>query len=250
MLILTMIFNIFSYKTAYVMVHTLYEFFEFLYYSFLCYYQICLNVYHKFSKIEDRKFVYENTRVIKKIPTHVSIILGNEEPSYKDLAKLVLWCVTTGITYISFYDHKGVLKKSEEKLHQAIEDKKALDVHIIWYKDQHSYKNGFVGKKVHLRTFSLSDGRKSIAACAKKLCESDIKDINLDTVDKTLREKYIFPDPELCLYCGNVFTLFGYPPWEVRLTEFISIGSHHNINPRIFIRALYRFSKIEMRLGK
>ncbi|KAK4883295.1 hypothetical protein RN001_006614 [Aquatica leii] len=245
-----MFLNLFSYKTAYVVVHTLYEYFEFFYYTFLYYYQILLNIYHKYTKIQDRQFIAENVKIIKRIPIHVSIILANEEPSYNDLAKLVTWCVTSGITYISFYDHKGVLKKSQEKLQKAIEAKKCSDTYIIWYNGEHGYKNGFVGRKVYLRTFSLSDSRETIVNTAKRLCQGNVKEINLETVNKNLKDKYVFPDPELCLYCGNVFTLYGYPPWEVRLTEFIGIGTHHNINPRTFVRALYRFSKTEMRLGK
>ncbi|KAF5303505.1 hypothetical protein FQR65_LT08204 [Abscondita terminalis] len=145
---------------------------------------------------------------------------------------------------------RSVLKRSQDKLQKAIDAKKGPDVHVIWYNGENSYKNGFVGKKVHLRTFSLSDSRSTIVDTAKTLCKSNIATINLEIVNSNLKERFVFPDPELCLYCGNIFTLYGYPPWEVRLTEFIAIGSHQNINPTTFIRALYRFSKIEMRLGK
>ena len=44
---------------------------------------------------------------LDKIPTHLTVLLGCEEPSYQDLANLILWCLAARITFVSFYDYKG-----------------------------------------------------------------------------------------------------------------------------------------------
>lgn len=46
---------------------------------------------------------------ITKIPTHLTVLLGNEEPAIKDLANLIFWCLAARITFVSFYDYKGLL---------------------------------------------------------------------------------------------------------------------------------------------
>ncbi|KAK5650102.1 hypothetical protein RI129_001131 [Pyrocoelia pectoralis] len=249
MLILNMSLYTFTYQATYTVVHTLYEFLELLYYFIYNCYQILVNLYDKYAATDDQQYVARNVKSLKLIPTHITIILANEKPSYKDLSKLILWCISSGITYISFYDHKGILKNSEEKLQEAVEEVKRDNVHVVWL-NKNRYKNGFVGKKIYVRTLSLADGRENIANVAKKFCADNVKNIDIETIDRNLKEKYVFPDPDLCLYCGKIFSLYGYPPWEIRLTEFISIETHHSISPRKFVNALYRYSKTEMRQGR
>lgn len=40
---------------------------------------------------------------------HLTVLLGTEQPSFKDLANLVIWSLATGISFISFYDHQGIV---------------------------------------------------------------------------------------------------------------------------------------------
>lgn len=44
---------------------------------------------------------------LKKVPEHLTVLIGYDNASLKDLANLVLWCLAVGIPYISFYDHTG-----------------------------------------------------------------------------------------------------------------------------------------------
>ncbi|KAB0801872.1 hypothetical protein PPYR_04058 [Photinus pyralis] len=248
-MLLNMSLYTFTYQTTYTVVYTLYDFLE-LFYCFLwnCY-KTLLNIYDKCTS-EEQQYITRNAQILKSVPTHITVILANEKPSYKDLSKLILWCVASGITYLSFYDYKGILKDSEEKLQRAVEEQQRNNAHVIWH-NKNCYKNGFIEKKIYVRTLSYTDGRENIVNVAKKLCEDDsVKHIDIATVDKNIKDKYVFPDPDLCLYCGKSLFLYGYPPWEIRLTEFISIKTHHSISPRTFINALYRYSKTEMRLGR
>lgn len=52
-------------------------------------------------------------RTLKKVPAHLTVILGPEDrdseraPSYADLAKLLMYSVASGVSFISFYDLQG-----------------------------------------------------------------------------------------------------------------------------------------------
>lgn len=55
----------------------------------------------------DKKYIEYKIRNLDKVPLHVVIVLGNEEPRYNVLGRLVIWAAAAGIGYISFYDHEG-----------------------------------------------------------------------------------------------------------------------------------------------
>lgn len=46
---------------------------------------------------------------LQKLPGHVGLVVTEEEPSYADMASLVVWCMAVGISYVSVYDHEGEL---------------------------------------------------------------------------------------------------------------------------------------------
>lgn len=46
-------------------------------------------------------------RALRKLPVHVGLVVTEEEPSYADMASLVVWCMAVGISYVSVYDHNG-----------------------------------------------------------------------------------------------------------------------------------------------
>lgn len=51
--------------------------------------------------------VLEGTRDLGKFPRHLVLVLGREEPSFVDLARVLGWCIISGIPRISFYDDNG-----------------------------------------------------------------------------------------------------------------------------------------------
>lgn len=86
---------------------------------------------------------------------------------------------------------------------------------------------------------------------SKQLALSEnVQNINIQNIDRCLRKYYEFPDPDLGIYFGNVFSLCGYPPWQIRVTEFLNLRSHNNVTIEMFVQVLHRFSKCEQRLGK
>lgn len=46
-------------------------------------------------------------RSLEKLPVHIGLLVAEEEPSYTDIANLVVWCIAVGISYVSVYDNHG-----------------------------------------------------------------------------------------------------------------------------------------------
>lgn len=48
-------------------------------------------------------------RSLEKLPVHMGLVITEveQEPSFSDIASLVVWCMAVGISYISVYDHQG-----------------------------------------------------------------------------------------------------------------------------------------------
>jgi len=46
-------------------------------------------------------------RSLEKLPVHIGLLVTEEEPSYTDIANLVVWCMAVGISYVSVYDNHG-----------------------------------------------------------------------------------------------------------------------------------------------
>ena len=51
--------------------------------------------------------IQEDSKLLKKIPSHVGILVAEDEFSLKDLANVIVWSVALGISYISVYDING-----------------------------------------------------------------------------------------------------------------------------------------------
>lgn len=59
------------------------------------------------SNISDFSEITRRTNLLQKLPKHLTILLGAEDPSYKDLTNIVFWSIAAGIPFVSFYDYKG-----------------------------------------------------------------------------------------------------------------------------------------------
>lgn len=131
-----------------------------------------------------------------------------------------------------------------------VSQRKGKSDHVIWYKDDKStYKNGFVGNKIHVKFINQEDGRKSVVKLVKNLALQDFETIDIDKINVLLSKQYQFPDPDMGLICGDEFILLNYPPWQLRLTEFFKLNNIKGITLPLFLNLLGRFSKCEQRLG-
>lgn len=146
----------------------------------------------------------------------------------------------------------GQLKKRESDLQLAVNDKITEGQHVVWHGESHKHKNGYIGSKIHVKILTESDGRESVVNVSKQLAGSEktLQHIDINYIDCCLREQFEFPDPDVGVYCGKILSLNAYPPWQIRVTEFLNIRTHHRITNKCFVELIARYNKCEQRLGK
>nr|XP_020467177.1 dehydrodolichyl diphosphate synthase complex subunit NUS1 isoform X2 [Monopterus albus] len=152
-----------------------------------------------------------NGRSREKLPVHIGLLIAEEEPSYTDIANLVVWCMAVGISYVSVYDNHGIFLKNSFYLMKEIVRQQDL--------------LGVEGSKVEFLSNNGSDKRQ----------HNESKNI---------------PDPELVVKFGPVDSTLGFLPWHIRLTEFISLPSHRNVSYEDLLGALQQYSTCQQRLGQ
>lgn len=74
-------------------------------------------------------------------------------------------------------------------------------------------------------------------------------DISRDLIDAEITESMMGEPDLLVLFSPNV-GLQGYPPWQVRLTEIFHVPDNSGVGYQVFLRALHRYAKAQMRFGR
>lgn len=204
-------------------------------------------------------------RSLEKLPVHLGLLIAEEEPSYTDIANLVVWCMAVGISYVSVYDNQGVLRRNSSRLQEEIyrQQQDLLGPEGSKYSvellsngtDKHDHK--VLCCQPAVRVLSPEDGKPSIVQVARQLCRDveqrtrSAADIDVLLLDALLREsKSNTPDPDLVLKFGPVDSTLGFLPWQIRLTEFISLPSHLDVSYEDLFGALQKFAVCEQRAGK
>lgn len=95
----------FVYFIFYVFLHTFYSIFKFVYDQWFHLKRRFTD--HEVSANESLNYVVREARKFDKIPTHLTLLLGQEQHSINDLTNLIVWCLAAGISFVSFYDCKG-----------------------------------------------------------------------------------------------------------------------------------------------
>lgn len=172
-----------------------------------------------------------------RTPRHIALSLTNE-CNHLDLAsigRLLCWCKQLGVHYITLYDDLGKLKDRQKELTKQIE----LQMGLLGCEKPISYIEG-------LNIISRSDGRQKFVEDVKELIKSKPDSIDINKVQQKVGWS---SDPELLISFGTPLCLYGFPPWQLRLTEILSIPTHKNLPQRVFIDCLIRFSKTSQREG-
>ncbi|XP_018576699.1 dehydrodolichyl diphosphate synthase complex subunit Nus1 [Anoplophora glabripennis] len=244
--------KMYMYRTLYLLVHGIYTIFEYVHNAFYFVVNTIITICHEVLPASKKhKQIKTELHKIIKTPAHLTVLVGHEEPSVKDLANLIIWCLATQISFISFYDYKGTLKKNEDELRYEVDRRKAKEDHVIWHSNLHStYRNGFTGQRIHVKIITEEDGKKSVADLTKAISLTKNREFSVGSISEGLRKYYEFPDPDLGLVCGKTLSCYNYPPWQIRVTEFFTIESLHNITFPSFIGELVKYGKCEQRLGK
>lgn len=100
------------------------------------------------------------------------------------------------------------------------------------------------------------DGRQTLVDLTKTLAEMSQEgklqahDISPELIDAEISES-IMSEPDLLILFGDKTILEGYPPWQVRLTEiFTRRDNPAGVTYLCYLRALYKYAKAEMRIGR
>uniref|UniRef100_A0A023FZK1 ditrans,polycis-polyprenyl diphosphate synthase [(2E,6E)-farnesyldiphosphate specific] n=1 Tax=Amblyomma parvum TaxID=251391 RepID=A0A023FZK1_AMBPA len=253
----------------------------------LCFLHACLSVLDvfslvkhkllhrfKYSSVHDAKFAdakllcpssaLTSTDLLQKVPKHIAVLIGEHDISYRDAANLVVWCLFAGIPHVTLYDAEGALKKNLATLYKEISKsqvehfgcdsrcKVVLHVKGQELPERNGQRNGYK-QHINVHLASGEDGRPHLASIARTFCQAVERgemrphDITPHLIQRKLGD---VPDPELLLRCGYVHSLLGYPPWQIRLTEIITLPTHHNLRLSEFLEALVKYNTREQRFGK
>uniref|UniRef100_A0A3P8WES6 ditrans,polycis-polyprenyl diphosphate synthase [(2E,6E)-farnesyldiphosphate specific] n=1 Tax=Cynoglossus semilaevis TaxID=244447 RepID=A0A3P8WES6_CYNSE len=164
---------------------------------------------------------------LQKLPVHIGFLVTEEEPSYTDIANLVVWCMAVGISYISVYDNHDIFQKNHSRLLKEIERQQR---HLMGG-DGHPYNVEF-----------LSNGSDK--------CHNGKKKSKVTLLQPLRRTLMTIPDPELVVKFGPVDSTLGFLPWHIRLTEFIFVPSHRDVSYKDLLGALKLYSSCQQRVGQ
>ncbi|XP_037064171.1 dehydrodolichyl diphosphate synthase complex subunit Nus1-like [Peromyscus leucopus] len=200
-------------------------------------------------------------RTLHKLPVHLGLLITELEHSFSDVASIVAWCVAVGISYVSVYDHQGILKRNNSRLMEEIlkRQQELWGLDCSRYSAELAQSNGKDGLVLICRSavqvLSPEDGKADVVRAAQDFCQLVARqqrratDLNVDVFDGLLRS-HGFPDPDLVLKFGSVDSTLGFLPWQIRLAEIVSLPSHLNLCYEDFFSALCQYAAREPRLGK
>ncbi|KAM8809616.1 dehydrodolichyl diphosphate synthase complex subunit NUS1 [Eudromia elegans] len=200
-------------------------------------------------------------RSLRKLPLHMGLVVTEEEPSYADMASLVVWCMAVGISYVSVYDHNGIFKRNNSRLMDEIlkQQQELLGLDCSKYTVEFANQDQadqVLNCQSTLKVLSPEDGKADIIKAAQNFCQLVAQqqrthtDLDVNVLDNLLSSTNGFPDPDLVLKFGPVDSTLGFLPWHIRLTEIISLPSHVNISYEDFFSALRHYAACEQRWGK
>lgn len=169
-----------------------------------------------------------------KIPKHIVLSFTNELRYLNliSIARLISWCQQLEIEQITLYDECGKLKDLRKEL--------------IYYLKKSNQTNKQEANLDNVLILSKQDGRQLFAELSQNIVRHEPEAINPAMIDSYLGWN---SDPDLLVIFGTPICLYGLPPWQLRLTEIISLPSHISLPQETFIRCLKQFSKIEQRIG-
>ncbi|XP_063166794.1 dehydrodolichyl diphosphate synthase complex subunit NUS1 isoform X2 [Candoia aspera] len=107
-----------------------------------------------------------------------------------------------------------------------------------------------------LNVLSSEDGKTDIVRAAQKFChlvaqkQKKCTDLDMNVLENLLSSTNGFPDPDLILKFGPVDSVLGFLPWQIRLTEIVSLPSHVNVSYDEFFSALCCYASCDQRVGK
>uniref|UniRef100_A0A7G3AP17 ditrans,polycis-polyprenyl diphosphate synthase [(2E,6E)-farnesyldiphosphate specific] n=1 Tax=Lutzomyia longipalpis TaxID=7200 RepID=A0A7G3AP17_LUTLO len=251
----------FLYKAAWLLLHFIFSIVEavIFYRKFLVrkFKQFSWSPQHDGYSKNPAEFIKLHRDYLDKIPTHLAVILGLEEPNFEVLSNLIYWAMASEISYISIYDHKEILQAHQEDFREFVLRRQTIPGRVTFIPAHDgSDANGFKNQ-IKVRVLSRADGKPTIGNLCRTLSQEVQRgQLQLDQIDVELVDKRLsdmtgrIPDPEVAVYTGDFCCTYGFLPWQSRLTEFIPMGPQNLFGMDTFLNVLYQYAKKEQRFGK
>lgn len=225
---------------------------------------------------------------LPKIPEHLALLITDKKISDNDrmIADVAWYCVLYGIPQLTVYDPWSIVSN---KLNDGFVDKlvdvfeaKALDddSHLSVRVQVNGVPVKVLGESSTGTVSSLSivvldstDGRQRLADLSQQFADSgravdeltsswisasltnnrkSVNDVCPSSCDRTR----LLSEPDCLLRAGSTPCWMGYPPWNIRLTEFMQLpsGSYEDgyspLSEYIFVECLDSFGRRQQRCGK
>lgn len=221
--------------------------------------------------------IRDDVNKLQKIPKNLSCILdlkaaddenGGVEGLINQVSELAAWSLSAGIPHLSIYEYGGILVTQHQRYMPLLNKYITRNLanyfgseHVPHYSIKIPHKNVIFYsdpyKKVDLEICLLSrvDGKPTIVELTKTMSELamhdelSVRDINIELVNEELVE-LVGPEPDLLICFGPTLDLQDYPPWHIRLSELYWEPDNKDVSYAVFIRALQKFSRCKVNVGK
>uniref|UniRef100_A0A8R1HWD9 ditrans,polycis-polyprenyl diphosphate synthase [(2E,6E)-farnesyldiphosphate specific] n=1 Tax=Caenorhabditis japonica TaxID=281687 RepID=A0A8R1HWD9_CAEJA len=194
------------------------------------------------AQIAMKKRKMDNVRI--RIPNHLAVCFTEKRLiDLSEVLQLMDSCVATNIRQLSLYDSFGELAKKIGEIEHTCRIFTNADLYCDG-KLVHSKE--LSNLHVHILSRKMSKG--ALVKVCKELCNQD-EEISVEHITRTLDEKFHLSDPDFLLQIGNVPTLCGYPPWNLRITEFLQ-SPRLPCSRRALDYCVEAFSQRDIRVGK
>uniref|UniRef100_A0A8C2VMH3 ditrans,polycis-polyprenyl diphosphate synthase [(2E,6E)-farnesyldiphosphate specific] n=2 Tax=Chinchilla lanigera TaxID=34839 RepID=A0A8C2VMH3_CHILA len=155
----------------------------------------------------------------------------------------------------------GIFKRNNSRLMDEIlkQQQELLGLDCSKYSPEFANSNDkdeqVLNSHLAVKVLAPEDGKADIVRAAQDFCrlvagqQRRPEDLDVNMLDSLISSNN-FPDPDLILKFGPVDSTLGFLPWQIRLTEIVSLPSHLNISYEDFFSALRQYAACEQRMGK
>ncbi|KAI9811419.1 MAG: hypothetical protein M1832_000888 [Thelocarpon impressellum] len=259
----------------YTLIHTLFSFYIRMRHAYHAVVDKTLSLLYYHHRTPE--LIARDVQGLGRLPRHLSVILeladdDGTERLLDEVGEIAAWCACAGIGTLSVYERTGVLKSHVPATHRAV----ASRLHAYFgprrptlqLRAPHmpAFLNGDdvpseevpstpPASHLSLLLLSAEDGRDSLVDLSKTLAEMSQRgklaphDVTCELIDAEVGES-VMAEPDLLVLFGPDVLLHGYPPWQVRLTEIFHVQDNTRVGYQVFLRALHRFAKVQMRFGR
>ncbi|KAI9710672.1 MAG: hypothetical protein M1820_002505 [Bogoriella megaspora] len=231
-------------------------------------------------------YIKNDVSTLQRLPEHLAVILNLDDAAYyntglspleslvADVSEICTWTASAGIPTLTIYERSGILKQylvdTHVKISTTLRSYYGMNHPTISLRAPHhqsispprsptSTAQGQPSQEPQTRLevtlLSSVDGRDTIVDLTKTFAEMaqggkiGPQHVSPELIDQELSDLTI-SDPDLLILFGPEVKLDGFPPWQLRLTEIFHVPDHTGVAYHVFLRALYRYAKAQMRFGR